>query len=201
LDGNPGPLNIFGPYSEIHAQGDQAKARSTPSVFQAGDGTTYLFFAGSTKQSDGSNTAIPPSVARIQVVVSPGQPAFLQVDAYESSLVFKSPGTPMVSSNGSANPIIWVLEPNVYRSASLLGSAAHPQLHAIDGATMQPLFSSDPNDPDMRQGGKYNHPLVARGVVFTGTDRITAWGIVPTTLLTSRPARVALPAFATSIRR
>jgi hypothetical protein len=201
LDGNPGPLNIFGPYSEIHAQGDQAKARSTPSVFQAGDGTTYLFFAGSTKQSDGSNTAIPPSVARIQVVVSPGQPAFLQIDAYERSLIFKSPGTPMVSSNGSANPIIWVLEPNVYRSASLLGSAAHPQLHAIDGATMQPLFSSDPNDPDMRQGGKYNHPLVARGVVFTGTDRITAWGIVPTTLLTSRPARVALPAFATSIRR
>jgi hypothetical protein len=70
LGNNPGPLNIFGPYSEIHAQGDQAKARSTPSVFQAGDGTTYLFFTGSTKQSDGSSIAIPPSVARIQVVVS-----------------------------------------------------------------------------------------------------------------------------------
>jgi hypothetical protein len=107
----------------------------------------------------------------------------------------------MVSSNGSANPIIWVLEPNVYRSASLVGSAVHPQLHAIDGTTMQLLFSSDPNDPDMRQGGKYNHPLVARGVVFTGTDRIAAWGLLPTTLLASRPARGVLPASATSIRR
>jgi len=91
----------------------------------------------------------------------------------------KSPGTPMVSSNGSSNPIIWVLEPNVYRSASLVGSAVHPQLHAIDGTTMQVLFSSDSSDADMQQGGKYNHPVVARGVVFTGTDRITAWGLPP----------------------
>jgi len=178
LDNNPGPLNIFGPYSEIHAQGDQAKARSTPSYFLASDGTSYLFFAGSTKQSDGSSVAIPPSLARVQVVTSPGQAAFLQIDAYENTLVLKSPGTPMVTSNGSSAPIIWVLEPNVYRSASLVGSSVHPQLHAVDGTTMQVLFSSDPNDPDMKQGGKYNHPVVARGVVFTGTDRITAWGLV-----------------------
>jgi hypothetical protein len=85
----------------------------------------------------------------------------------------------MVSSNGSSGPILWVLEPNVYRSASLVNSTVHPQLHAIDGTTMQVLFSSDPNDADMRQGGKYNHPVVARGVVFTGTDRITAWGLLP----------------------
>jgi hypothetical protein len=107
----------------------------------------------------------------------------------------------MVSSNGSANPIIWVLEPNVYRSASLVGSGVHPQLHAIDGTTMQLLFSSDPNDPDMRQGGKYNHPLVARGVVFNGTDRVAAWGLVPTTPLTSPPMIKVLAASATSIRR
>jgi hypothetical protein len=103
----------------------------------------------------------------------------LQIDAYENTLVLKSPGTPMVTSNGASDPIIWVLEPNVYRSASLVGSSAHPQLHAVDGTTMQVLFSSDPNDPDMKQGGKYNHPVVARGVVFTGTDRITAWGLLP----------------------
>ncbi len=178
LDNNPGPLNIFGPYSEIHAQGDQAKARSTPSYFLASDGTSYLFFTGSTKQSDGSSVAIPPSLARVQVVTAPDQAAFLQIDAYENALVVKSPGTPMVTSNGSSDPIIWVLEPNVYRSASLVGSSVHPQLHAVDGTRMQVLFSSDPNDPDMKQGGKYNHPVVARGVVFTGTDRITAWGLL-----------------------
>ena len=186
LDNNPGPLNIFGPYSEVHSQGDQAKARSTPSYFLASDGTSYLFFTGSTKQSDGSSTAIPPSLARVQIVTSPGQPAFLQIDAYENTLIFKSPGTPMVTSNGSNDPIIWVLEPNVYRSASLVGSSVHPQLHAVDGITMQVLFSSDPNDPDMKQGGKYNHPVVARGVVFTGTDRITAWGLVPAEAIAAR---------------
>jgi hypothetical protein len=84
----------------------------------------------------------------------------------------------MVTSNGSSAPIIWVLEPNVYRSASLVGSNVHPQLHAIDGTTMQVLFSSDPNDSDLKQGGKYNHPVVAHGVVYTGTDRITAWGVL-----------------------
>jgi hypothetical protein len=186
LGDNPGPLNIFGPYSEVNAQGDKAKARSTPAYFLASDGTSYLFFTGSTKQSDGSSMAIPPSLARIRVVTSPGQPAFLQTDAYENTLVFKSPGTPIVTSNGSSGPIIWVLEPNVYRSASLVGSSVHPQLHAVDGTTMQVLFSSDPNDPEMNQGGKYNHPVVARGVVFTGTDRITAWGLLPVQAVAAR---------------
>ena len=179
LNNHPGPLNIFGPYSEIHAQVDQAKARSTPAYFLASNGTSYLFLSGSTKESDGSSVAIPPSLARVQVVTAPNQPAFLRIDAYEPTLVFKSPGTPMVTSNGSNDPIIWVLEPNVYRSAALVGSSVHPQLHAIDATTMQVLFSSDPTDPDMKQGGKYNHPVVARGVVFTGTDRITAWGLPP----------------------
>jgi hypothetical protein len=179
LNNHPGPLNIFGPYSEIHAQVDQAKARSTPAYFLASNGTSYLFLSGSTKESDGSSVAIPPSLARVQVVTAPNLPAFLRIDAYEPTLVFKSPGTPMVTSNGSNDPIIWVLEPNVYRSAALVGSSVHPQLHAIDATTMQVLFSSDPTDPDMKQGGKYNHPVVARGVVFTGTDRITAWGLPP----------------------
>jgi hypothetical protein len=35
---------------------------------------------------------------------------------------------------------------------------------AIDGTTMQMLFSSDPNDPDMKQGGKYNHPVSRAGL-------------------------------------
>jgi hypothetical protein len=59
LDNNPGPLNIFGPYSEIHAQGDQAKARSTPSYFLASDGTSYLFFTGSTNSPMGQASRSP----------------------------------------------------------------------------------------------------------------------------------------------
>jgi hypothetical protein len=179
LGNNPGPLNLFGPYSEVHAQFDEAKARSTPSYFLASDGTSYLFFTGSTKKSNGSSVSVPPSLARVRIVTSPGKPAFLRTEAYERTLVFKSPGTPMVTSNGSKDPILWVLEPNVHRSAKLAESTVHPQLYAVDGTTMQVLFASNPNDAEMRQGGKYNHPVVARGVVFTGTDRITAWGLLP----------------------
>jgi hypothetical protein len=172
----PGPLNIFGPYAERDSQGNNAKARSTPAYFQGADGTSYLFFTGSTKVCQTCIEVMPPCLARVKVnTPGPGLPAFFTVDAVENTLTFLSPGTPLISSNGPNNAIIWVVEPNVYRGDSLAGSS-RPTLYAIDAFTMQVLYNSSDSD-FTGAGGKYYHPVVARGAVFVGVDRISAFGL------------------------
>src|SRR5262249_34486965 len=60
---------------------------------------------------------------------------------------------------------------------SLAGNS-RPTLHAVDGTTMQRLYSS-PDGTFTGAGGKYYHPIVSRGTVFVGVDRITAFGLTP----------------------
>jgi len=79
--GQRGPLNVFGPYSETKNNVDYAKARTTPAYFQGADGTPYIFYSGSTKASNTSRDPVPPSVVRLKIVTSAGQPAYLAVDA------------------------------------------------------------------------------------------------------------------------
>ena len=177
--GVPGPLNVFGPYSERFTQGDNAKMRTTPAYFQSGDGTNYLFVSGATKSCESCREPVPPGLARLQIVEAPGQSAYLALDAADSFLSLFSPGPPLITSNMSDNAIVWLLDANVYRSASLVGSSVpHPVLYAVDATTMQLLWSSTPSQ--LNVGGKYNHVTVARGVVFVGTDRVQAFGLSPT---------------------
>jgi hypothetical protein len=181
--GTRGPLNIFAPYSEDANNTNFAKSRTTPAYFRNAAGTSYLVIAGSTKLAVGDINPIPPSVIRLKVVTAAGQPAYLAVDGKDTTLSFKLAGTPIVTSNGTANPIIWVTDANVYRTDSLRGSAVpHPVLYALDALTMRVLWHSTPDQ--LQVGGKYNQPTVARGTVFVGTDRIQAFGSQGTSVTT-----------------
>lgn len=176
--GVAGPLNVFGPYSESFTQGDYAKMRTTPAYFQSSDDTNYLFVAGATKKCESCREPVPPGLARLHIVATPSQPAYLSLDAADNFLSLFSPGPPVISSSASDNAIAWLLDANVYRSASLVGSSVpHPVLYAIDATTMRLLWSSTPGQLNL--GGKYNHVTIARGVVFVGTDRIQAFGLTP----------------------
>jgi hypothetical protein len=171
-----GPLSVFGPYSETNGNLDFAKSRATPAYFQKSDGTNYLFVAGSSKQNATSQTSVPPGLARLRIVTTAGQPAYLAVDQTENTLVFNTPGSPILTSNGSSNPILWILVANVKRTDSLIGSTVpHPTLYALDPLTMQVLWQS--SSSQLNVGGKYNTPAIARGVAFVGTDRIQAFGL------------------------
>jgi hypothetical protein len=174
--GSPGPLNVFGPYSEDDGWALKAKARSTPAVFQADDGTVYVVVTGSTKAPD-LVTPIAPSLARLRVVTpAPGRPAYLEIEAYEPTLIFQSPGTPVISSNGGKDAIAWIVEPNVSRLDSLVTAPA-ATLHAVDVMKMKALWSSKPGD--LFPGAKYYHPVVARGQVIVATDRVSGFGVSP----------------------
>ena len=174
--GARGPLNVFGPYSEEFADLDRAKSRTSPAYFRAADGTRYLFVSGSTKAAIDSETSVPPCLARLRIVTPPGAPPYLAVDVTENTLTFVNPGPPEISSNGSRDAIVWVLDENARRTASLVDpNVPHPILYAIDAQTMQPLWRST----DLEVGGKYAHATIAHGLVLVGTDRLRAFGLKP----------------------
>jgi hypothetical protein len=177
----PGPLALFGPYNETSASGNTAKARDTPATFTAPDGTHYVIWAGSSKAAVGSGTPVAPSLYLTKVVASPGQPAFLQIAA-QNTQVMSLPGANIITANGTANPIDWIVDAGVQRTDGLTSFAnGAPTLYAYDALTMQPLWSSAYQQLDL--GGKYNTIAAARGNVFVGTDRIQAFGLTNDTIV------------------
>lgn len=119
-------------------------------------------------------TNVPPSVARLKVMTAPERPAWLAVAQLERTLTFENPGSPVVTSNGSRDAVVWVLDTNARRSALLVGDGApRPVLYALDAMTLRRLWSSDAGQ--LQTSGKYNEPTIARGTVFVGTDRIQAF--------------------------
>jgi hypothetical protein len=174
----PGPLSLFGPYREDPTCCDYARARSTPAFFQDASGTGYVFFTGSTKVGGGTTPTFP-SVVRTRIV-TPGstQRAYLAIDGVDQSLVFRSPGSPVISSNGNdySSAVVWVLEPNVMRGDGL-PTSVHATLYAIAANSMTPIQIVYTSPDVLHSGAKYNHPIVVNGVVYAGTDRITAFGL------------------------
>jgi hypothetical protein len=180
--GTPGPLNVFGPYSEEFGMTDYAKGRTTGAFFRSADGSNFLFVSGSSKAARDSQTVVPPCMVKLRIVVAPGGDAYLAVEATENTLGFLSPGSPWVTSNGASDAIVWILVANVPRSASLVAaSTAHPILYALDPETLRPLWVSTP--AMLNVGGKYNAPGFGPGMVFVGTDRIQAFGVEPDRLV------------------
>jgi len=180
--GRRGPLNVFGPYTDKDAAIDTARSRSVPAYFQDGAGTMYVFVTGSTKQDAASPVNVPPSLARLKVVAAVGKSAYLQIDQLEQTAVFENPGSPVVSSNGAVGAIVWVFDTNARRSVSLLGEKApKPVLYAFDALNFKLLWKSGPGE--LFTSGKYNEPVIARGSVFVGTDRVQAFGLRPVTQL------------------
>lgn len=197
--GRRGPLNVFGPYSEKDASLDAARARSVPAFFGDASGTGSLFVTGTSRRTEGSRASAAPSLARLEIVAKPGRPAHLRVARINETLVFENPGSPVVTSNGGRAAIVWVLDENARRSASLDGAAApRPVLYAIDAATLKLLWKSRPGE--LHASGKYNEPAIARGTVFVGTDRIQAFGLGARTVVAS-PSADAVDVPAASVGR
>lgn len=174
--GKRGPLNVFGPYSDTYGAMDLARGRSVPAMFRDSHGAIHLFVTGNTKKDAASTANVAPSLARLKVMTTRGRPAWLAVEQLEKTLALENPGSPIVTSNGSRDAVVWVLDPNARRSALLVGDEApQPVLYAFDAMTLRLLWRSAPGQ--LRASGKYNQPAIARGTVFVGTDRIQAFGM------------------------
>lgn len=174
--GTRGPLNVFGPYTDRYGMGDIAKSRTTPAYFRARNGKHYAFVTGSAKAAVDSGTSVAPGLVRLEIVARSNESAYLRLDAAQPDLVFQNPGSPVVSSHGGRDGVVWVVDVNKPRSASLYGAdAPAPVLYAVDAATLALLWRSPSGQ--LYPGGKYNDVVVTGGRVFVGTDRIQAFGL------------------------
>jgi hypothetical protein len=114
------------------------------------------------------------------------------VERAQPKLVLGNPGSPVVTSNGARDAIVWILDENAPRSALLSGAdAPQPVLYALDAETLALLWQSAPGE--LFTSGKYNEPAFGGGQVYVGTDRIQAFGPGG-----RRLARHAAPASATA---
>jgi mono/diheme cytochrome c family protein len=96
----------------------------------------------------------------------------------QPDIVLQNPGSPVVTSRRRRDAIVWVLDPDKPRSAALYGAdAPRPVLYAVDAETMALLWRSPAGQ--LHTSGKYNEPVIARGTVFVGTDRLQAFGLWP----------------------
>lgn len=176
--GQRGPINVFGPYADKNAMNDQARSRTTPAYFRSAAGKHYVFLSGSAKTGLKLDKSTPPGLVRLEIITTPGQPAYLKIDQLEETQTFHNPGSPVVTSHGGRDAIVWVLDSNAPRTTPLVGpNAPRPVLYAFDALTFALLWKSAPNE--LATSGKYNEPTVVRGLAIVGTDRIQAFGLLP----------------------
>ncbi|MES3020302.1 MAG: c-type cytochrome [Pseudomonadota bacterium] len=174
--GTRGPLNVFGPYADENAMNDQARSRTTAAYLRTSAGKHYVFMTGSAKTGPKLEDSKPPGLARLAIVTTPGAPAFLRTDQLEVTQTFHNPSSPIVTSHGGRDAIVWVIDNNAKRTTALRGiNAPRPFLYAFDALTFELLWRSAPGE--LATTGKYNEATVANGTVFVGTDRIQAFGV------------------------
>jgi hypothetical protein len=173
-----GPLNVFGPY-QAAATKVISRMHTTPAFF-ADSVNNFVYVTGNTKAPTGPGGALldsPPDVFRLKINVSPGQPAYLTPDAEETTLALLNPSSPVVTSDGSTNPMLWVIdaESSLAEMTKDGVNIAHPILYAIDGTTMNVLWHTGVDE--LGQGAKFITPAINEGQVFVATDRVLAYGL------------------------
>jgi mono/diheme cytochrome c family protein len=135
---------------------------------------------GAAKTGPDLQESAPPSLAKLQIVTAPSKPAFLRVTQLEKTQALQNASSPIVTSNGTHDAIVWVLDTNGKRSAPLYGpDAPLAVLYAFDATNLKLLWKSASGQ--LATTGKYNEPTVLNGVAYVGTDRIQAFGLRPQT--------------------
>jgi hypothetical protein len=82
-----------------------------PAVFRDARGRDQLFLTGNTKRAAGVADSVPPSLVRV-AVVRDGAAPYPRVERANTAVVFGNPGSPVVTSHGSDDAIVWVLDEN-----------------------------------------------------------------------------------------
>jgi hypothetical protein len=177
----PGPLPVFGPYSDAPTANvlDHAKMRTTPALVRSGSEDIFVYAAGTSRDPANLDRVVAPCAARLHVHLAPGQKAYLEPDfVTNTTAIFGNPGSPIVTSHdGGQDGVVWILDQNSKRTAPTTPIAGPPPpnavLYAFDAATMEPLWQSGP--ADLGPTEKYGHVVVAHGVLFVASDRLTAF--------------------------
>jgi hypothetical protein len=101
----------------------------------------------------------------LKIAAPDGAPAYLSLDAADTTLAFASPGAPVVTSHDGGNePVVWILD-----------QSTPPVLYAIDGKSLAVLWKTGATD--LRPGAAHDSVLIARATAFVAGDRLQAFGV------------------------
>jgi len=106
-------------------------------------------------------------------------------------------GTPVVSSNGNTNGIVWLIDNSAY------GSTCCQALYAYDATNLSTMLYNSTQAPGSRDnpGGavKFSAPTIANGKVFVGSQgQVSAYGIISGTGGAATPTFAPTPGSYTS---
>jgi hypothetical protein len=91
--------------------------------------------------------------------------------------------SPVISSNGSANGIVWALDTSGYAGSA--GTSLPAVLRAYDATNLATEFYASPSDtngplPAAGPAIKFAVPTVANGKVYVGTqNELSVFGLLP----------------------
>jgi hypothetical protein len=117
-------------------------------------------------------------------VLNTSNSTFTTTPAWQSAHSFQFPGaTPSISSQNSAQGIVWALDTNSTTAANASGTNGPAILFAYDPQNSGALlFRSDSNGATNAAGNavKFAVPTVANGKVYVGTQtELTVYGLLP----------------------
>jgi hypothetical protein len=144
---------------------------STPAFWQ-----NNLYIAGATQGANDSLRAY---------AFNPASGLFTTTASSVSSHSFPFPGaTPVVSSTGTSNGIVWAVDSSCYGVPSPCGNTATPAvLHAFDATNLSHELWNSSQAGQRDQAGsavKFTVPTVANGKVYIGTrTELDVYGLLP----------------------
>ena len=145
--------------------------RATSAYFDAGVKGRFIYVPG---DQPGPNNNKGLLALRL-TTEKPGGPARF-VKEWTHNRYMERPGSPVVSSHGQENGIVWVTElgPGEDENAG--------SLQAFDALTGSLLYNSDEDSPSDKIAGtrKFVSPTVAKGHVFVGIKGIACFGLTTT---------------------
>jgi outer membrane protein assembly factor BamB len=144
-----------------------ANIRSMPAFFDAGTAGRLVYVPG-----DGSGPHGERGLVALRVGHAGGEVTLQQ--AWTSPRPFDSPASPVVSSDGQQNGIVWMVAPSMNQTEQGTAGA----LFAFDAINGSVLYNSTqrPVRDLLLNARKFASPTVTAGRVFVGTNGVVAYG-------------------------
>jgi outer membrane protein assembly factor BamB len=161
---------------------------TTPAAFVSDSGDIYLYITNTRYGRDFTDKI--KGIAVYKLIVDPATQKSKLSFAWTNTKQVLFAGTPVVSSNGNKDGILWVTDANKYSQHTDEGFDG--SLCAFDALTGKELYrsSDNPTRDNLGEARKFSAPTVANGQVFLAgggtvagakTNGIAAFGLLVTT--------------------
>jgi outer membrane protein assembly factor BamB len=152
---------LFSPVDAPYHEG----IRATPAYFDGGAAGRYLFVAG---DQPGPNDNLGIAALRLDLDPRSNETRFRR--AWTLKKAINGPSSPIVTSDGPRDAVVWIVETNDGEGSNL---------RAYEATTGALLYNSNEDEKSDRfdEGRRFTSPIVADGRVFVGARGVVCFGL------------------------